>query len=90
MTGIREMFADLDGYQRYEADLVIMSSFTLERQRERWRANRKRQRARPEVKQRDQKAYAERFAIDAEFRERRRAYWRDYDKARRARRKAVA
>ncbi len=75
MIGIAEMFVELDGTQRMWEQLEIVFPILRARQQERWRENKRLQRA--SKKTRD--SYAARWKNDAAFRERRRAYWRDYD-----------
>ena len=93
MIGIAEMFAELDGYDRYAVELQVAAAYINEKLRERWRENKRRQRAAGKVKP-DRDAYARRYASDAAFRERRKAYWRERDRKRRelrlAARKAAA
>jgi hypothetical protein len=88
VIGIREMFAELDGYQRYEDALVVFGALANDKQRERWRANKRRQRAEGKTKP-DRDSYKKRWKNDAAFRERRREYWRAYDKKRKAARAAT-
>ena len=80
MIGIAEMFAELDGRARMWEQLEIVFPILRARQRERWRENKRWQRRQGKA----QDTYARRWETDANFRQRRRAYWREYD-ARRGR-----
>lgn len=82
MTGIAELFAELDGRADHHAVMLATVAAAMERQRARWREDKRRQRAamKRAGKKPDRRWYAERYKNDAAFRERRKAYWRAYSK----------
>lgn len=90
-SDIAAIFGDLAGDDRRDADVAWRAAHQREKDRERWRQAKRRLRLRlkREGKKQDQRHYAKRYATDAAFRERRKAYWRDYDKKRRNRKRAA-
>lgn len=88
MDSIADMFAELDGYQRYAVALEQWGAWrkeqrrsgtprrSTERDRDRWRKSKRLARASGDAPSRAR--YAARYKTDAAFRQRRLAYWRDY------------
>lgn len=94
-SDIAEIFGDLAGDDRRDADVAWRAAHQREKDRERWREAKRRDRARRKRsgnaldRTKDQRHYAKRYATDAAFRERRKAYWHDYDNKRRNRKRAA-